>query len=158
MTSLGPMAWRRARLARSFASMSRGRKPASRTDRRATIAIPRIMTTCARTTTPCLHSRQPLSQSGEYPLYPRKRTLPQRKQMSALCQKQTLESGALFGGYSSIVVQPRTVGILPGNFWANPSRQFDLVVFVRQFDFGHNQPLIFTRKYVDFPVQLAVGN
>src|SRR5215469_11502217 len=45
-----------------------------------------------------------------------------------------------------------------GNFWANPSRQFDLVVFVRQFDFGHNQPLIFTRKYVDFPAQLAVGN
>jgi hypothetical protein len=32
------------------------------------------------------------------------------------------------------------------------------MVFVRQFDFGHNQTLIFARKYVDFPVQIAVGN
>ena len=32
------------------------------------------------------------------------------------------------------------------------------MVFVRQFDFGHNQTLVFARKYVDFPVQIAVGN
>jgi hypothetical protein len=75
---------------------------------------------------------------------------------------------ALLGSYSSIVVQPRTVRmlrqravvvpILACNFGANPRRQFNLVIFIRQFDFGDNQTLVFTGKYVDFPAQIIVRN
>ena len=32
------------------------------------------------------------------------------------------------------------------------------MVFIRQFDFGYNQALVFASKYVDFLVQIAVGN
>jgi hypothetical protein len=50
------------------------------------------------------------------------------------------------------------VSILPGNFSANPRRQFNVMVLAWKFDFGYNQAEIFTRKHIDFPNQLAGRN
>ena len=65
---------------------------------------------------------------------------------------------AKYGGARSLFAVPMRKENELVDLCANPRRQFNLVVFVRQFDFGHNQTLVFARKYVDFPVQISVGN
>src|SRR5262245_6395935 len=47
---------------------------------------------------------------------------------------------------------------LPGDFGADPRRQFDGLMLVAQFDLGNDQAVIVARKHVDFPDEVAAGD
>ena len=53
----------------------------------------------------------------------------------------------------AVVVLP-----LSRDFFANPGRQIDVLVFMAQFDFGDDQAQVLARKDIDVPSQIAVRN
>ena len=51
----------------------------------------------------------------------------------------------------------RVVAGISGNLLANPVRPFKGLVFPLQLDFRHDQPLVYSRKFVDFPDEPLIG-